>query len=105
MTDADRADADTVVPMPVAPYGIEIDLEPWREFPHLIIDAAAGVGVRQSFATLRPDWSVTVSLHATKRSGCPRVDQLWVLWREGHGTYWHKRQNVGAHRGLRTRSS
>jgi dTDP-4-amino-4,6-dideoxygalactose transaminase len=70
LTENDYADAANVVPMPVAPYGMKFDFEPWKNFPHLILDAAASVGTRQSLSGILPDWSVTVSLHATKVLGC-----------------------------------
>lgn len=60
----------TIALMPVMPHGAPIELEKWRDWPHVVIDGAASVGSRRSLAALPPDWSVVVSLHATKVLGC-----------------------------------
>jgi dTDP-4-amino-4,6-dideoxygalactose transaminase len=70
VTDDDRAAADSVIPVVVAPFGHPVNLANWAEFPRVIIDAAACAGNRPDLSTMAPGWAATISLHATKVLGC-----------------------------------
>jgi dTDP-4-amino-4,6-dideoxygalactose transaminase len=70
VTDDDIAQADSVVPLVVAPFGHPIDLSDWSAFPRIIIDAAACAGNRPDLSGMKKGWAATVSLHATKVLGC-----------------------------------
>lgn len=56
--------------MPVVPFGGQIDLGRWQNYPNVVLDAAASLGSRMpDFSALREDWAVVFSLHATKVLG------------------------------------
>lgn len=53
--------------MPVMPFGASIDLAPWGNYEHVVIDAAASLGASQiDLSDLPRGWVVVFSLHATK---------------------------------------
>jgi len=53
--------------MPVMPFGASIDLAPWLNYKHVVIDAAASLGARHvDLSDLPQSWVVVFSLHATK---------------------------------------
>ena len=53
--------------MPVMPFGAPVNLDAWREFRTVVIDAAASLGADAlDVSGLPPGWSVVFSLHATK---------------------------------------
>jgi dTDP-4-amino-4,6-dideoxygalactose transaminase len=66
----DIAEFHRVGLLPVQPFGTPIDLAPWSDWRHVVIDAAASVGTPRSLRHLPADWAVVVSLHATKVLGC-----------------------------------
>lgn len=70
VTDEDVANADSVVPIVVAPFGHPVTLSDWDAFPRGIVDAAACAGNRPDLSKLQPGWAATISLHATKVLGC-----------------------------------
>ncbi|MEY4313399.1 MAG: hypothetical protein RLZZ319_908, partial [Actinomycetota bacterium] len=70
VTDEDRRNADSVVPVVVAPFGHPVDLAEWTDFPRGIVDAAACAGNRPDLSTMGKGWAATISLHATKVLGC-----------------------------------
>ena len=53
--------------MPVLPFGASIDLDLWRSYEHVVIDAAASLGASHiELSKLPRSWAVVFSLHATK---------------------------------------
>ena len=53
--------------VPVLPFGASIDLALWRDYEHVVIDAAASLGASNiDLKDLPRGWVVVFSLHATK---------------------------------------
>jgi dTDP-4-amino-4,6-dideoxygalactose transaminase len=56
--------------MVVLPFGADLDLSQWSEWPEVVIDAAASGGsANRDLSGLGEGWAVVVSLHATKVLG------------------------------------
>ena len=68
---ADEADVEILGLVPVMPFGSPIELSSYSRFPNVVIDAAASIGTPMpDFGSLRENWYVVFSLHATKILGC-----------------------------------
>jgi dTDP-4-amino-4,6-dideoxygalactose transaminase len=56
--------------LPVMPFGMPINFNPYLEHDTVVIDAAASLGqAPPDFAKMKKDWAVVYSLHATKVLG------------------------------------
>lgn len=65
----ERAQSDDGI-VPVLPFGAELNLDRWRPWSEVIVDAAASGGMAgRDLSGLEPGWAVVVSLHATKVLG------------------------------------
>jgi dTDP-4-amino-4,6-dideoxygalactose transaminase len=62
-----RLNSSSVGILPVIPFGDDLKLEKYKDFKHVVIDAAASLGcAKMNFDNLPLTWSIVFSLHATK---------------------------------------